>query len=220
MRGIVAVVPVKPLAQSKGRLRVALSPEQRRRLVLQMLADVIAALKGAPRISRVLVVTADQDVAAYAMTRGAEVLAEPSASGLNAGVTRGLEAAQAAGHAAALVLPADLPLATAADIAQLVGLALGSRTPQLAMVPAADGDGTNALLISPPLALAPAFGPGSFLAHLAQALARKIDVRVVHLASLAHDMDRPGDLGHLKGLDRYSFLEEPKLPTGTEILTQ
>lgn len=217
---VIAIVPVKPLAEAKGRLRAALSGAQRRQLALCMLGDVIAALGDVPQIARTLVVTADADVATHATRLGADILAEPHASGLNAGVSRGLEAAHAAGFAAALVLPADLPLATAGEIRKLVGFGRHSTSPQISMVPAADGDGTNALLVSPPLSLTPAFGPGSFLTHLAQALARRIDVRVLHLAGLAHDMDRPEDLERLRGLDRYRFLEAPRPPDGMEISTQ
>ena len=217
---IVAIVPVKPLADAKGRLRTALSAAQRRQLALCMLGDVIAALAGVAQISRTLVVTADADVSAHAKALGASILAEPQANGLNAGVTRGLEAAHAAGFSAALVLPADLPLASAGELRHLVDAGTSARSPQLSMVPAADGDGTNALLVSPPLALTPAFGPGSFLTHLAQALARRIDVRVLHLAGLAHDMDRPEELERLKGLDRYHFLNAPRPPDGMEISTQ
>lgn len=217
MTGICAVVPVKPLPEAKGRLREALSATARRQLVLTMLSDVLQVLGAVPEITRVLVVTPDAEVASLAARCGAQVLTEPCARGLNEGVARGLEAADAAGFAAALVLPADLPFATAREIRRLVE---APATRQLSMVPAADGDGTNALLISPPLALAPAFGPGSFLAHLARALARKVDVRVLHLAGLAHDIDRPEDLGRLHGLARYSFLGEPALPSGTEISSQ
>ncbi|RTL67915.1 MAG: 2-phospho-L-lactate guanylyltransferase [Hyphomicrobiales bacterium] len=217
MTGICAVVPVKPLPEAKGRLRGTLSAAARRRLVLTMLADVLQALREVPEISRVIVVTPDADVAALAQKQGAAILTEPCASGLNEGVGKGLAAAEAAGFAAALVLPADLPFATAEEIRRLVERPAAR---QLSMVPATDGDGTNALLIAPPLALAPAFGPGSFLAHLARALTHKVDVRVLHLSGLAHDIDRPEDLGRLYGLDRYAFLGNPAPPNGTEISSQ
>lgn len=211
MSKIFAIVPVKPLDSAKGRLSACLSPQQRRRLVLTMLEDVLAALAPVSPIAQKLVVTADPDVAAQASRHGAGVIAEPEARGLNAGVEHGIRDAVRAGATRVLVLPADLPFATSDELGRLVGDGTAPARPELTMVPAADGDGTNALLISPPAAIAPSFGPGSFLAHLAQALARRIDVRVLHLSGLALDIDRPQDLARLAGLPRYAFLshQEP-----------
>ncbi len=216
MRKTCAIVPVKPLAQAKGRLQSALPPSTRRKLVLTMLQTVIEALRDVPEIAQTLVVTADRDVALQARAQGAEILGEQEAQGLNAGVASGLRAAADMGFARALVLPADLPFATAAEIRQLLSSDTSHR-PQISMVPAADGDGTNALLVAPPTILSPSFGPESFLAHLAQALARKIDVRVLHLAGLALDIDKPEDLARLQGQARYAFLDRqtPEQPEGT-----
>ncbi len=207
MSTVHAIVPVKPLGTAKGRLSSVLTAPQRRQLVLTMLADVLAALGEVPTVSATLVVTADRDVAALATARKAQLVWEHEAKGLNTGVESGLAAVAAAGGRRALVLPADLPFAAAQEISRLVheGGHSGTR-PQLAMVPAADGEGTNALLISPPDTITPNFGPGSFLSHLAQALARKVDVRVLHLSGLAVDIDRPQDLARLLPLERYAFL--------------
>lgn len=206
MTPLCAIVPVKPLGIAKSRLARALSPPQRRRLVLAMLEDVLATLRAVPAIADTFVVTPDADVAALAAAAGARVVAEPEARGLNAGVDTGLTAAARHRYVRALVLPADLPLATAPEVGLLVAQDGPAGRPHVAMVPAADGDGTNALLISPPGALAPSFGHGSFLAHLGQALARRIDLRVQHLAGIAGDIDRPEDLAQLRGLPRYAFL--------------
>lgn len=206
MSRIIALVPVKPLEAAKGRLSARLSPSQRRHLVRTMLADVLAALAPVPLIAQTLVVTADRDVAAHAAHLGAGIVAEPEARGLNAGVAHGIREAIGAGATHVLVLPADLPFATPDEITRLVTASVESDRPALTMVPAADGDGTNALLIAPPTAITPSFGPGSFLAHLAQALARRIDVRVLHLSGLALDIDRPQDLSRLAGLPRYDFI--------------
>lgn len=206
MSRVLAIVPVKPLEAAKGRLAARLSPVQRRRLVLTMLHDVLAAIAPVSRIAETLVVTADRDVAAQATRDGARIIAEPEARGLNAGVEHGIQAAIASGATRVLVLPADLPFATADEITRLVSADTDIGRPCLTMVPAADGDGTNALEISPPGAITPSFGTGSFLAHLAQALARRIDVRVLHLSGLALDIDRPQDLARLAPLPRYDFL--------------
>jgi 2-phospho-L-lactate guanylyltransferase len=69
-------------------------------------------------------------------------------------------------------------------------------------VPAHDGDGTNGLLVSPPTALAFAFGPGSCRRH--QALAREQGIAAVALTlpGLAADIDKPADLAKLQSMPR------------------
>jgi 2-phospho-L-lactate guanylyltransferase len=125
------------------------------------------------------------------------VLREDRARGLNAAVRLGLARAAAAGAARALVLPADVPLVTPGELSCLLGSGSTEAGARATLVPAADGDGTNAMLLAPPAALEPAFGPGSYVRHLAQALARRLDVEVLHLPGLAGDIDRPADLARL-----------------------
>lgn len=213
--GVHAIVPVKPLLVAKGRLSGVLAPMARRQLVLTMLDDVLHALSAAAGIVEIAVVTADGDVGDRARAHGASVVAEREAKGLNAGVAYGLEAVVRSGGRRALVLPADLPFASSSEVVSLLDSCRDDeRRASVAMVPAADGDGTNALLISPPPAVTPSFGHGSFLTHLAQALARKVDVRVLHLAGIARDIDRPQDLAGLLPLPRYAFLHA-SLPADT-----
>jgi 2-phospho-L-lactate/phosphoenolpyruvate guanylyltransferase len=211
-----AIVPVKSLTEAKRRLASALAPAARRQLVLTMLEDVLTAARAVGQIDALLVVTPDPQVAELARGQGAETLMEERADGLNAAVRRGLTEAQRQGHDRALVLPADVPLATPNELRHV--LAAGcSESGAAVIVPAGDQDGTNALLLAPPQAIEPQFGPGSFIAHLSQAVARRLDVRVLHLPGLGADIDRPGDLGHLregKRTDpRYAFLEPCMAPT-------
>lgn len=208
MNDLCAIVPVKPLDTAKSRLAAALGDRQRRALAATMLTHVLGVLCQVPAIDAILVVTADEAAAALAAASGAHVIREPQAQGLNAAVEAGLAEAARRSFARALVLPTDLPFLAPADIARLIAEAPPVGRPQASLVPAADGDGTNALLLSPPGALSPCFGPGSFLTHLAQALARQVDLRVHHLASFAIDIDTPEDLAHLATLPAYAFLQE------------
>jgi 2-phospho-L-lactate guanylyltransferase len=79
------------------------------------------------------------------------------------------------------------------------------------IVPSEDGEGTNALLLAPTDVLQPAFGEGSFVRHVAQAVALGLDFRVLRLPGLAADIDQPRDLARLaaamRGSDRYAFLD-------------
>src|SRR5207302_7322924 len=62
------------------------------------------------------------------------------------------------------------------------------------IVPDRHGTGTNALLLTPPDALAPSFGPGSCERHARQARAAGVAAEVVEVPSLATDIDTPEDL--------------------------
>ncbi len=65
-------------------------------------------------------------------------------------------------------------------------------------MPDRHGTGTNALLLSPPNAIAPAFGPGSFERHRRLALAAGLRVIVAGPPSLVLDVDTREDLAALR----------------------
>lgn len=204
-----AIIPVKRLSQAKRRLAPALPAEARRQLVLAMLRDVLGMLAQVEDIITVLVVTPDDHVTEVARMAGAVVLPEPSVGSLNAAVKMGLAFAREHGATEALVLPADVPLTTADELRRIVSG--DAAPPRAVLVPSHDGEGTNALLMSPPGILQPSFGPGSFLRHLGQAVARKVDVQVLQPSGLARDIDAPHDLDRLmtqkRGAADYAFLE-------------
>jgi 2-phospho-L-lactate guanylyltransferase len=66
------------------------------------------------------------------------------------------------------------------------------------IVPDRHGSGTNALLLTPPGAVEPSFGTGSFARHAALAYAAGASVKVCDLPSLGLDVDTPDDLAALR----------------------
>jgi 2-phospho-L-lactate guanylyltransferase len=66
------------------------------------------------------------------------------------------------------------------------------------IVPDRHGTGTNALLLTPPDALAPSFGPGSCERHAREARTGGVHPEVVEVRSLATDVDTPEDLEALE----------------------
>lgn len=185
------VIPVKPLHAAKSRLAHLLSSAERRALALAMLGDVLAALRGAPCIAGVTVVSRDPAALRLADERGAATLLD-CASDLNGALAQAAAFLSGARDAAALlVVPADLPLLTAADVERLAEVL--DAAPAVALAPSQDG-GTNALLAAPPTALPFQFGPGSLARHLAAAHARGIAARIVRSPGLERDIDRAADL--------------------------
>jgi 2-phospho-L-lactate guanylyltransferase len=116
---------------------------------------------------------------------------------LNAALTLAREWALGCGAQAVLVIPADLPLVTPADIAAVLDLGRGSRS--VVIVPDARGEGTNALLLRPPDVINFAFGPQSFYEH------RRRDLPggacVYRSPTLALDLDTPADWKQISTLD-------------------
>ncbi len=188
-RAIWAVVPVKPFALAKRRLAPVLAPDERAALSLCMLEDVLAALRGCPALAGVLVVTGDPLAGAIAREHGAQVLEEAVARGPSAAIAAAAAALAARGAGALVAVPGDVPLVGAADIACVIAAPAA-----VVVVPARDGDGTNALRVPLPAPFEFAYGAGSPARHLAAARAACGEALVLDLPRLALDIDCPADL--------------------------
>jgi 2-phospho-L-lactate guanylyltransferase len=184
----VPIVPLKALAEAKGRLAPEVGPLQRRLLAIAMFEDVIAALQAVPALAAPVVVSPDREVWRRADAMGCRVVEEPPGAGdLNAALA---SAAKAAGDGSLLVVAADLPLASAAGLERV----LAAAGAPVAVVPSADGGGTNVLAWRDPGSFAPSFGPDSAARHLAVPGAVRVDD-----PGLALDVDTAEDLRTVAG---------------------
>jgi 2-phospho-L-lactate guanylyltransferase len=191
-----ALVPVKPLDQAKSRLAGTLAPGERAALVHTLLEDTLGVLRKVPAIGEIVVVTADPAVAAWASGREVRVLREAGGPDLNRGLLAATRLAQAEGAEAILILHADLPRLTAADVVAMVSTA--AVAPVVVLAPDRHRRGTNALLCAPPGLIEYQFGPDSFALHCAQAQAVGARLEVCSNSGLALDLDTPEDLGLLR----------------------
>lgn len=201
-----AIVPVKALGEAKSRLAGVLSPQARRRLVLAMLDDVLAALAATPAISQTVVVSPDAEVAAAARGRHASVCHESAPTSLNGAIRLGLHQGPIRADARCLILPADVPLVTAGEIGTLLAHGPGGERPGVVITPSHDGGGTNALVLTDRDVMGPSFGTDSFKRHLELAEALHQNPRVVCLPGLGFDIDTPDDLRRLSQVERYAWL--------------
>jgi 2-phospho-L-lactate guanylyltransferase len=195
-----AIIPVKPLRESKRRLAHLLSADERADLILTFLDNLLLTLNATPGIDHTLVVTGDPAVAALAAKYGAELLMESAPDGLNAAVMRGAARAAGAGAAAVLVLPADLPFVRVEDIEQMIRPPAAGGRPLVALTADEADEGTNGLLLAPPGDFTFHYGPGSFEAHLAEAAARGRAAIVVNAPGLRFDLDTESDWAAYCGL--------------------
>jgi 2-phospho-L-lactate guanylyltransferase len=184
------VVPAKPWAEAKSRLAAAVAEAERVALSRRWLAHLLATAQAVDALAGVAVISRDPVVRTLAAAQGAWPLDE-SGHDLNAALEQARAAIVAAGAEAVLVLPADLPLLTAADLTALCELAQAGDG--VVIAPSHDG-GTNALLLRPPFALPYAFGEDSFARHCALAAATRLPCRVYRSPTLAWDVDAPADL--------------------------
>ena len=202
MSDIWAVVPVKDFELAKQRLAIAYSPSLRRALARAMLEDVLTALRAADHLAGVVVVTADPEAAMLAGKLGARILFEQQVRGLNSAVTLAARNLAIEGRAGVLVVPGDIPALKPAEVAEFV-FAHGNG-PAISLIAAHDGQGTNALLATPPCGMRFAYGDGSFARHCAAARQMGIEPTIGHAPGIAFDVDAPGDIARLAGLSYHS----------------
>jgi 2-phospho-L-lactate guanylyltransferase (CobY/MobA/RfbA family) len=153
-----------------GKSRLALPAEAREAMALSMLATVLRAGK---EVGTTLLVT---DVAELAERFGVEFVPDPGA-GQGPAVAAGIERAH---ELPVLVVNADLPRATVADLR-----ALAAAAPSLVAAP--DGT-TNALALDDPSRFEPVYGPGS------AARFEALGLQPIELPNLAADVDTLADV--------------------------
>ncbi|MGE0383681.1 MAG: 2-phospho-L-lactate guanylyltransferase [Gammaproteobacteria bacterium] len=192
MSGIVAVVPVKDLANAKQRLAPALAPAARAALARCMLEDVLEALRASRRLDGILLVTLDPWAESLARRHGARVHHEPGNRGHTAAVRSGAERLIRDGVHGLLTMPGDIPLVTAAEIDAVIEAHDPVRG--VTIVPAYDRRGSNAIACTPPDVLEFAFGDDSFLPHLQAARRAGIEPTVIVQPGIGLDVDRPEEL--------------------------
>ena len=188
-----AVLPIKSFGASKQRLSGLLGRGSRQALAQGMFLDVLAALRRVEGIDAIAVVTADYAAESAARNEGVHLLFDAHEAGQSEAVAIGVRHATDLGFERVLAVPGDTPLIEPAEVAAMLERAEEDATAAV-IVPDRHGAGTNALLLSPPDAVAPRFGEGSLERHRSAASAAGLEHRVEAIASLMLDVDTPEDL--------------------------
>ena len=189
-----AILPVKSLPDAKRRLIEHLSPGPRRALVEAMFSDVLVALRRTERVDEVVVVSSDRDAQEIAGGYGAGIL-DDEQLGHSEAASLAIATAIESGVERVLLVPGDCPLLDPTELDEL--LARPPEPPSVLIVPDRHGTGTNALVLTPPDALTPAFGEDSCQRHAANARLAGTAHEVVPVPSLGLDIDTPEDLSEL-----------------------
>ena len=187
--GACALIAIKRRAHCKTRLAEALAPQERVQFVRSMLAAVLAAADGARTVCQIIVVSPERDCVPAEIP----VLADTGEC-LNSALTQAHRVLRKFGCRELLILPADLPNITAAEIDALVR---AGRRGGFAIAPDAAGVGTNALCLVSAHSFRFQFGLDSQRLHLEEAQRTGLNAQVVRLPGLEFDVDSPRDLARL-----------------------
>lgn len=185
--GWVVVLPVKGGAEAKTRLA---SPGvvDGGALAIAFARDLIGAVRDVPEVRAVVVVSSDPPSRQVLAADGATLETDPG-QGLNRAAVAGLAAARDAHpNAGVVVMLADLPCVTAADVSEvLVAAGQHSRS----FVRDAEGTGTTLIAVAPGVLAEPLFGPGSAARHAAAGF---VELALPGDARIRLDVDTPADL--------------------------
>ncbi|WP_137391552.1 2-phospho-L-lactate guanylyltransferase [Rhodoligotrophos defluvii] len=190
-----AVLPIKTLSAAKQRLSGQYAAAFRRRLALTMAEDVLSALTAVTSLAGVMVVTCDTEAAALARHHGVRILQPEADAGHTDAVMMAARVLADEGAEGMLTMPADIPLVTPDEIAQLI--ATRRPAPSFTIVPAHDRNGSNAILSTPPEVVPLAFGDNSFAEHCRRVRALGLEPRIVISPGFGLDIDHPADLERL-----------------------
>lgn len=191
-----AILPVKRFAAAKQRLAAGIDDERREALVEAMLADVLEAIGETRAVERTLLVSDEPRAIDAAESCGAEVVPDPGEGGHPGAALAGIARAAELGAECVVLLPGDCPLLDPREVDRLL---TGVPSRYVAVVPDRHGTGTNALVLTPPEAIRPAFGEGSRERHVAAAREADVPYAVEEVPSLALDLDTPADVVALTG---------------------
>jgi 2-phospho-L-lactate guanylyltransferase len=189
-----AVLPVKRFPLAKQRLGESVSDTLRLDLVRAMVGDVLSALRDCPAVETTIVVTSERSVAAAARYLGVTVVEDTAEDGQSAAAELGIARAITDGFERVACVPGDCPALDPSELAAL----LDGGTAGVTIVPDRHGSGTNGLVLAPPDAISPSFGPDSRARHERLAESAEVTWHVVQPSSLLLDIDTNDDLAALR----------------------
>lgn len=188
-RGACALIAIKERVRCKTRLAEVLTPPARIELVRSMLNAVLAAAGNAQAVHQVIVISPERDT----VPAEVPVLADTGES-LNSALVNAHALLREFGCGEVVILPADLPKITGAEIDELVR---AGRAGGFAIAPDAAGAGTNALCLVSSKPFHFQFGPDSRRLHVSEAGRLGLSAQEVRLPGLELDVDAPADLNLL-----------------------
>lgn len=189
-----AIIPVKTLRDSKSRLSHILSPDERAQLTSRLLIRTLQVLHDSQHIYRSLVISRDTAALKLARQHGAYTFYESEQNGLNEAVSRAVQVAYMHGATQTLIVPTDLPFVSTDDVHLLLSAShTYQNNPHVILCPDYREEGTNALLLAPPLGFTFQYGINSFSRHLQESARLNRLSRIITTPGCRFDLDTEKD---------------------------
>ncbi len=205
------ILPVKSLHNAKRRLAPVMDARERMLFSQLMLHDVLDALVRAASVQGITMISSDPLVAGIASEYSLDIMMAEADSGYSRDAMNGIRHLATTGVERIAIIPSDVPQLVPAELDVLNESAHNT----IVMCPASVDGGTNALVFTPPLGIPLLYGHDSLNKHLQAAKSRDMDVNILHLPGLEHDIDRPEDLVWLRmqnsGAHAWSYIRD-KMP--------
>jgi 2-phospho-L-lactate guanylyltransferase len=187
--GACALIAIKERVRCKTRLTGSLTPFARIQLARSMLSTVLSAAVHAQTIRQIIVMSPERDFVPSEIP----VLVDTGKC-LNSALIQAHRVLREVGCREVVILPADLPTVTAAEIDTLV---LAGRRGGCAIAPDTAGSGTNALCLASSCSYRFQFGRDSQRLHRREAERNGLTPQLVRLPGLEFDVDSSADLYRL-----------------------
>jgi 2-phospho-L-lactate guanylyltransferase len=192
-----AIIPVKPLKRLRSEQNNSLNDEEWAKLNTHMLESIIESVRAVNGVEEIMVVSKDTTFLSIARERKIKTIQEDSSSDMNMALMRATTIADMYKAHSMLILAADLPLISTADIETF--LALSTQQPEMVIAPDRRNMGTNAIFLNPlNISFYYQFGGNSFDKHLSEAQRLGYKISISDLNSLRIDIDSPEDFEWMK----------------------
>lgn len=193
------IIPVKDLRSSKSRLAHTLPVEARQSLMAALLSDLLHTLIHSTLVKDVTLVTRCPDVVQLAELHHCTVLNVEEDRCLNSGISAAIAALTTRGTTQALILHADLPLATSSDIDDIIR-AHQHNTATVTLIPDNHSNGTNAMVLTLPTTMQFFYGNQSYSTHRDFCRTHGISEQTVYNTRVGSDIDLWQDFAPLLSL--------------------
>ncbi len=185
------LIPVKSLATAKQRLGEALDQAHRTLLAEAMLRDVLTAAAGVRYRLDVFLVAGDARAQAIAAELNFGVIEDTRNESETAAIEVATEWCESHGYETTVVVPADVPLVTSAELHRVLDAAPSEGA---VFVPAYDRRGSNCILRCPASIIPLRFGNDSFLPHCEAMKKTGKPLIILELPGVGLDIDNPHEL--------------------------
>ncbi len=197
----VAVIPIRFVPSPKHRLAEIFDERSRQQLTEAMLEDVLTAIKTSTGITKVVIVTNNENIQLISNLEGFDVI-KTRISDLNTELLDAASSLSKAGWKWVIIVLADLPLVKGEILDQII--LHGQKKEKSIIAQDWRGTGTNILFTKLPFQFHIHFGHQSFKAHIAEFEKNN------HQWLSFHSLESALDIDDLEAIQKFMFLAQKK----------